>query len=196
MKNNRNFNPSPRTVTTGTQIVTMFNYYVSVIILCQCSKCCFSCSMGTCFRRRNFLEQRHLLKSKKCYSVEIADKLLELKEGTKSNHYPNVQLYKCSCQEMDAKAIDSYCLCAGTSITTTCMFKSVYCFLLTIICFPSKPSVPRSEITNGRRRSSSYVTSGKQRRQKTPPPSAIPIEQRFPKVSCKLPLRAGLSTGA
>lgn len=51
------------------------------------------------------------------------------------------------------------------------------------ICFPSQPSTPRSEMTSGRRKSSSYGPSGKQRRKKTPPPSAIPIEQRFPKVS-------------
>lgn len=51
------------------------------------------------------------------------------------------------------------------------------------ICFPSQPSAPRSEMTSGRRKSSSYGLSGKQRRKKTPPPSAIPIEQRFPKVS-------------
>lgn len=44
------------------------------------------------------------------------------------------------------------------------------------------PSTPRSEMTSGRRKSSSYGRSGKQRRKKTPPPSAIPIEQRFPKV--------------
>lgn len=42
-------------------------------------------------------------------------------------------------------------------------------------------SAARSEITSGRRKSSCYGSSGKQRR-KTPPPSAIPIEKRFPKV--------------
>ncbi|KAL9969156.1 hypothetical protein ACROYT_G021333 [Oculina patagonica] len=40
------------------------------------------------------------------------------------------------------------------------------------------PSTPHSES----RKSSSHASSGKQRAKKTPPPSAIPIEQRFPKV--------------
>ena len=56
------------------------------------------------------------------------------------------------------------------------------------IFFPSKASAARSEITSGRRKSSCYGSSGKQRR-KTPPPSAIPIEKRFPKVSNALPLK-------
>lgn len=42
------------------------------------------------------------------------------------------------------------------------------------------PSTPHSEFAS--RKSSLYVSSGKQRSKKTPPPSAIPIEQKFPKV--------------
>lgn len=48
--------------------------------------------------------------------------------------------------------------------------------------FLFKPSTPHSEFAS--RKSSLYVSSGKQRSKKTPPPSAIPIEQKFPKVSC------------
>ncbi|KAJ7388443.1 hypothetical protein OS493_037605 [Desmophyllum pertusum] len=44
------------------------------------------------------------------------------------------------------------------------------------------PSTPPSEIASGGRKSSLYVSSSRYRAKKTPPSTAIPIEQRFPKV--------------
>lgn len=44
------------------------------------------------------------------------------------------------------------------------------------------PSTPCSGVTRGSRKSSAHVSSGKQKAKKTPTPTIIPIEQKFPKV--------------